>query len=84
MDHIRMLMGSVEFLLRASLLAWSQSGRIHTPMMLRRIRTSPCCSTRFHALAAGGRRRGRPVRAAGASHVTGAFGAEHEWGCPRS
>ena len=38
----------------------------------------------FHNLVAGGRGRGRPVRAAGASPVTGALGAEHEWGCPRS
>jgi hypothetical protein len=35
-----------------------------------------------HSLVAGGRGRGRPVRAAGATHVTGGFGAEHEWGCP--
>ena len=39
---------------------------------------------RFHSLVAGGRGRGRPIRAAGATPVTVAFGAEHEWGCPRS
>ena len=39
---------------------------------------------RFLSLVAGGRGRGRPIRAAGASPVTGASGAEHEWACPRS
>jgi hypothetical protein len=31
---------------------------------------------------AGGAGRGRPARRAGASHVTGVFGAEDGWGCP--
>ena len=35
-----------------------------------------------HGAARGWRRTGRPARAAGASHVMDAFGAEHGWGCP--
>ena len=46
--------------------------------------TGPSQKHLIHNLAAGGRGRGRPVRAAGATLVTGALGAEHEWGCPRS
>jgi hypothetical protein len=34
-----------------------------------------------HRDEAGGARRGRPARTAGTSHVTGALGAEHGWGC---
>ena len=42
---------------------------------------SPCAGRATFALA-GGAGRGRPARAAGATPVTRAFGAEHGWGCP--